>query len=132
MTRRGVNGANIYTGLINGIPSLYDLVIHIKKITVENAVDLICDTVRLEQFRATPESKKAFDNMLLAARVKVLLIDMKPDIEVVAENGTVSIKTKYTQFKNEKMIHKIEEIAKSVPGVKNVEVNLFAHLRDKG
>jgi cytidylate kinase len=113
-------------------PSLYDLVIHIKKIRVENAVDLICNTVRLEQFKATPESKKALDNMLLAAKIKVLLIDMKPDIEVVAENGTVSIKAKYTQFKNGKMIHEIEEIAKSVPGVKNVEVNLFAHLRDKG
>jgi len=111
-------------------PSLYDLVIHIKKITVENAVDLICNTVRLEQFRATPESQKALDNMLVAAKVKVLLIDMKPDIEVVAENGTVSIKAKYTQFKDEEMIHKIEEIAKSVPGVRNVEVDLFAHLRD--
>ena len=60
--------------------------------------------------------------MLLAAKVKVLLIDMKPDIEVVAENGTVSIKAKYTHFKNGKMIHKIEEIAKSVPGVRSVEV----------
>jgi cytidylate kinase len=111
-------------------PSLYDLVIHIKKITVENAVDLICNTVRLEQFKATPESQKALDNMLVAAKVKILLIDMKPDIEVVAENGTISIKTKYTQFKDEEMVHKIAEIAKSVPGVRNVEIHRYAHLRD--
>jgi cytidylate kinase len=111
-------------------PSLYDLVIHIKKITVENAVDLVCNTVRLVQFRATPESQKALDDMLVAAKVKVLLIDMKPDIEVVAENGAVSIKAKYTQFKDEAMVHKIEEIAKSVPGVRNVEIHRYAHLRD--
>ena len=111
-------------------PCLYDMVIHIKKITVENAVDLICNTVRLEQFRATPESQKALDNMLVAAKVKALLIDMKADVEVVAENGNVSIKAKHTQFKNEEMIHKIEGIAKSVSGVKSVEILSYAHLRD--
>jgi cytidylate kinase len=111
-------------------PSLYDLVIHIKKITVENAVDLICNTVRLEQFRATPESQKMLDDMLVAAKVKVLLIDMKPDIDVVAENGAISIKAKSIKFKDEEMIQKIKQIAKSVPGVKNVEILSYAHLRD--
>jgi cytidylate kinase len=111
-------------------PSLYDLVIHIKKLTVEDAVDLICNTVRLEQFKTTPQSQKAMDNMLVAAKVKVLLIDMKPDIEVVADNGTVSIKAKSIKFKDDKMVHKIEQIAKSVPGVINVEILLYAHLRD--
>lgn len=67
---------------------------------------------------------------MVAAKVKVLLIDMKPDIEVVAENGTISIKAKSIKFKDEEMIHKIEQIAKSVPGVKNVEIHLYAHLRD--
>lgn len=111
-------------------PSLYDLVIHIKKITVEDAADIICHAVRLEQFKATPESQKALDSMLIAAKVKVALIDVKPDIEVFADNGTISIKAKYTNFKDKEMIHKVEEIAKSVPGVKNVEVDLFSHLRD--
>jgi cytidylate kinase len=111
-------------------PSLYDLVIHIKKITVNDAVDIIFHTVRLEQFKATPESQKALDNMLIAAKVKAAVVDVKPDIEVFSENGTISIKAKYTKFKDEEMIHKIEEIAKSIPGVRNVEVDLFAHLRD--
>jgi cytidylate kinase len=111
-------------------PRLYDLVIHIKKITVNNATDIICHTVRLEQFKATPESQKSLDNMLIAAKVKAAVVDVKPDIEVFSENGTVLIKAKYSKFKDEAMIHKIEEIAKSVPGVRNVEFDLFAHLRD--
>jgi cytidylate kinase len=111
-------------------PSLYDLVIHIKKITVDDAVDLICNTVKLKQFKATAESQKALDSMLVAAKVKVALLDVKPDLEVVAKNGTISIKAKHTNFKGEEMIHKIEEIAKSVPGVKNVEIDLYAHLRN--
>jgi cytidylate kinase len=111
-------------------PSLYDLVIHIKKITVENAADIICNAVRLEQFRTTPESQKALDDMLLAARVKVLLIDTKPDIEVAAEDGIVSIKAKSRHFRDENMIAEIEQLAKSVPGVETVEIQLYAHLRD--
>jgi len=111
-------------------PSLYDLVIHIKKITVEDAVDIICHAVGLEQFKATPESQKALASILIAAKVKVALIDVKPDIEVFANNGAISIKAKYTNFKDKEMIHKIEEIAKNVPGVKNVEIELYSHLRD--
>lgn len=111
-------------------PSLYDLVIHIKNITVDDAADIICHAVRLEQFQATHESQKALDSMLIAAKVKVALIDVKPDLEVVSNNGTISIKAKNTNFKDKEIIHKIEEIAKSIPGVQNVEIDLYAHLRD--
>ncbi len=111
-------------------PSLYDLVIHIKKITVDDAVDLIYNTVKLKQFKANPDSQKALESMLVAAKVKVALLDVKPDLEVVAKNGTISIKAKSANFKDEEMIHKIEQIAKSVPGVKDVEINLYAHMRN--
>jgi cytidylate kinase len=50
-------------------PSLYDLVIHIRKITTDDAADIICRTVGLEHFRTTPESQKALNSLLLAARV---------------------------------------------------------------
>ncbi len=106
------------------------MVIHIKNITVNDAVDIICHTIRLEQFKANPESQKALDNMLIAAKVKAAIIDVKPDIEVLADNGTILIKTKYTKFKDEELINKIKEIAKSIPGVRNIEFDLFAHLRD--
>jgi cytidylate kinase len=111
-------------------PSLYDLVIHIKKITVDDAVNLITHTVGLEQFKTTPESQKALDSMLVAAKVKVALLEVKPDLEVVAKNGTISIKAKNTNFKDEDMIHKIEQIAKNVSGVENVEIDLYAHVRN--
>ncbi|MHC4471479.1 MAG: cytidylate kinase-like family protein [Planctomycetota bacterium] len=51
-------------------PSLYDLVIHIRKMTEEDAVDLICRTVSLPQFETTPESLGALEELVLAARRK--------------------------------------------------------------
>jgi cytidylate kinase len=56
-------------GIDTSDPSLYDLVIHIKKITTDDAADIICHTVGLEHFKTTPESQKALNSLLLAARV---------------------------------------------------------------
>ena len=110
-------------------PSLYDLVVHIKKLTTDDAADIICHTVRLEQFQATPESQKAVEGLLLNARVKLALVKVKPDAEVFTEDGTIVIRAITSRFEDEKLVHKIEEIAKSVPGVRNIRVDLVpAHM----
>jgi cytidylate kinase len=108
--------------------SLYDLAIHIKKITVNDAADIICHTVRLAQFNTTLESQKALDRMLLVARVKLALIDVRPDVEVYANNGTISINTRAAEFEEKELIHEIERMAKNVPGVQNVEVHLASYI----
>jgi len=111
-------------GIDTSDPSLYDLVIHIHKITSDDAADIICHTVRLEHFKTTPESQKAVDMLLIAARVKAALMTVKPDIEVATENGTVSITVKTTEFEDEKKLRdKIETIAQRVPGVTKVEIH---------
>jgi cytidylate kinase len=105
-------------------PDLYDLVIHIKKITTDDAVDIICHTVRLERFKTTPESQQTLNHLLTAARVKAALIDLKPDVEVFVRDGTVSIRARATEFQEDKLVHQMEEIAKGIQGVKNVEIHL--------
>jgi cytidylate kinase len=45
-------------------PSLYDLVIHIHRITVDMAVDIICDTVQSERFQTTKESQRFLDELV--------------------------------------------------------------------
>ena len=109
-------------------PSLYDLIIHIKKITADEAAEIICYTVRLERFKTTAESQQMLNQLLTAARVKAALIDLKPDVEVFATDGKVSIKAHSTEVQDGKLVHQIEEIAKSIPGVKNVEIHLEPYL----
>jgi cytidylate kinase len=104
--------------------SLYDLVIHIKKITVNDAVDVITHTVGLNHFKTTPESQKVVDDLLLAAKVRISLIDLKPDIEVSAKDGIVFIKTKSAEFQEEELVSNLEEAARSIPGVKDVKVRV--------
>ena len=106
-------------------PSLYDLVIHIRKITAADAADIICHTVGLEHFRTTPESQRKMDDLVLAAEIKAALIDLKPDIKVSAEDGVVDVKTKADESMEEELFHKMEEIAKGFAGVKEFKVHML-------
>ncbi|MEW6614850.1 MAG: cytidylate kinase-like family protein [Thermodesulfobacteriota bacterium] len=105
-------------------PSLYDMVLHIRKITVDDAVDIICHTAGLKDFKTTPESQKAMDDIFLASEVKVALIDLKPDIEVSADSGKVSVATSARLSHEEKLVQDIEGVAKTIPGVKEVSVHI--------
>jgi cytidylate kinase len=109
-------------GIDTGDPSLYDLVIHIHKIQVADAVEMICHAVGLDLFKTTYESQKAIENLALAAEVKAALIDLKPDIRVTAENRKVWIKTKSQHADSPELMAEIESIARRVPGVETADV----------
>ena len=50
---------------------LYDLVIKIGKISIDDAVSTICDIIKKKAFQTTPESQKQMDNLLVEARQKL-------------------------------------------------------------
>lgn len=103
-------------------PSLYDLVIHIGKITVEDAVNIIAQTVGWKQFQTTPESQKAINDLALAAEVRAVLVNRKADVEVMAQEGIVYILTKVGESQDPALIRDLERIAKGVAGVKEVKL----------
>ncbi len=105
-------------------PSLYDIVIHIRKMTTSDAVDVVCNTVALNTFKTTPESQQAMEDLYIAAEVKATLMDMKPDVDVVASNGIVQVHTAALLIEGEGLSRDIEAIAKSVEGVTEVMVGV--------
>lgn len=105
--------------------SLYDLVLHIHKITVDDAVDIICHAAGLTHFHTTPDSKRAMDDLLLSAEVKVALMEIKVGIEVSAQNGIVLVKTEAPVTKELKLIDDIERVAKKVSGVRDVKTEVL-------
>jgi cytidylate kinase len=104
--------------------SLYDLVIHIHKITVEDAVDMICNTARLEHFRTTAQSREVMDNLVLAARVKAALVDTCPSVRVRATDRTVYVDTQAGPTVAEHLGKELRVLAEQVPGVKEVRIDV--------
>ena len=117
-------GRELY-GIDTWDPMLYDLVLHIHKITVDDAVDIICHNAQLKHFQTTPESQKAMDDLALSVKVKAALIDTKPDIEVSADNELVYIKTEAPLEQEPELVQKMEKIVKTIPGVKEIKIQVL-------
>jgi len=111
-------------GLDTMDPSLYDLVIHIKKIDVEDAVGLICQAVRSKHFQTTPESKQIMEDLVLSSAVNAALISLKPDIEVSANDGHVFVKTRALVSQRASLSQQITKAATGLPGVKSIEIDI--------
>ncbi len=103
--------------------ALYDLVLHIKKMAVDDAVDIICHTADLEAFKTTVASQRNLDNLVLSAQVKAILVEAYPEADVTASDGLVRIAIKAMISFRHQAIMEIEELAKKVPGVKDVRID---------
>ena len=105
-------------------PDLYDLVIHINRLDIDDAVDIICSTVSSDKFKTTPQSQINIENLALAAEVKASLIDLKPDISVSSSDGIVSVTTKAHESEEKFLTNEMTQIVKVIPGVKDLKVNV--------
>ena len=104
--------------------SLYDLVVHIRNLTSEDASELICKTARLPQFAPTAASRKAMEDLVLASKVKAALIDIRFDIDVRADDGALFIQAEASPAVYRELQDQITAIARSFPEVTRVNVKL--------
>jgi cytidylate kinase len=111
-------------GINTSDPSLYDLVIHIGNMTTDDAASAICCTVALDTFKTTPESQQELEDIAIASQVKAALMDLAPDVDVVASGGVVQIHTAALLFEEKGISDDIQAIAKSIEGVKDAKVGV--------
>jgi len=102
--------------------SLYDVVIHMGNITVDDAVEIICHASALEHFQTTPESQGAMDDLALAAEVKSRFVDSYPNAIVTAHRGVTSVRVPTSGMNEIKVAREIRAIAERVEGVTEVKV----------
>ena len=105
--------------------SLYDLVIHVKTKTVDDAVDLILHASKFECFQTTKESQKMIDDLALAAEVKIKIVDVFPNAETSAKDGIVLVTIEAPIIQEEMISKKIEKMAEKIDGVKGVRVHVI-------
>jgi cytidylate kinase len=106
---------NLY-GIDTWDPSLYDLVINIKCVTVEGAVDIIKCTLKEPRFQTTPEGQKLVDEMSLAAMIETALIQDIPSIQVEAKGTEVFIYLKRDLCQDEELMSRVKRLASNVAG----------------
>jgi len=107
--------------------SLYDLVLNLEQMSLDEACDVICTVSRLKCFASTAETQKALDDLAKASRVKASLA-MNPatsdlQVEVVVHDGSVSVKG---HIVSPVQVKKIGSIVRAVPGVSEVHLEELA------
>ena len=64
------------------------------------------------------------EDLALAAEVRAALVDLEPDVDVVASKGRVQVHTAALLTRERGVATDIEVIAKSITGVKDVTVGV--------
>jgi cytidylate kinase len=97
-------------------PSLYDLVIHIKCLTVDDAVEIIKCAVNGSCFRTTSDAQKLTDEQSLAARVEAVLVQEIPSVKVEVKDAEVIINVKGAVCEDEELMARVKRLASNVAG----------------
>jgi cytidylate kinase len=117
-------------------PKLYDIVINIGNLTIEDACEIICLSARSESYQSNDESKQAIDDLAITNRIQAELKSIC-EAQVSVKNGEVQVKVAAQKRRKSGYIspalqhhigeayqhdvtRQIHEIARKVPGVKDV------------
>ncbi len=106
---------------------LYDRVLNIGAVTVDDVVDIIVNTVKLPCFQPTSDSIKKINNLALAAEAQASLFEF-PNASVSAKEGKVLVSLKAPVEQQEFITKTVEDIVKSINGVEAVEVRIESYL----
>ncbi|MGD9183401.1 MAG: cytidylate kinase-like family protein, partial [Desulfobacterales bacterium] len=109
-------------GIDTADPSLYDLVFHIKQLTVDDTVDMICDCISKEQFKTTPESQRMIEDLALSAAIERALIDIWTDVTVCVDNHIAFIEIQAPIRAEERLIKEIREVAGAFEEISDVRI----------
>jgi cytidylate kinase len=105
--------------------SLYDLVLNLEHLSVDQACEIIAATARQEVFRETPASRAAMQDLALASRVQAQLAvtpgTLHLEVEVTARDGAVVVRGAWP---NGAHADDVKAVARSLPGVTGVEVEI--------
>jgi cytidylate kinase len=103
---------------------LYDTVLHIKTLRVEDAVEILFQAVDRPCFRTTPESQKILEDLSQAAQVQAALVVGFPSARVTAKGGKIFVSNVETSLLMEReVIAEVTKLARRVPGVEEITVS---------
>jgi cytidylate kinase len=103
--------------------SLYDLVIHIHQLAVDDAVEFIVQAAGRPCFGTTPEAQRRIEDLALASQIKAALVKEDCyDIGVTSDYGNVAIYAPKGGRQQHRLHDKLEGVRRAIPDINNLEV----------
>jgi len=104
--------------------ALYDVVLPMDKKPIAEAGSIIVRSAAREALAVTEASRAAAADFLLAARVEAVLVGEGHTVGVEARNGNITLSINKNVLMLGRLKEELARIAKSVPGVKDVETKV--------
>lgn len=115
---------NLY-GIDTNDPSLYDVVLHIDNLQVEDAVEILSDIVQRPCFQTTHESLMMINDSYLAAKANAIIYGKIPAADVKCKNSVISVDIDTSLSLEKELTNKVKNLLQDVDGVKEVRVNII-------
>jgi len=111
-------------GIDNEDPSRYDLVLNVARLTVEDATEVICNTVKLPRFTTTDASAAAVAELALSAEVMARIFDIAPSAKVEAKDGRVVISVREKMLQAAELQQQLTTRITGIEGLLGSEVRV--------
>lgn len=105
-------------------PTLYDLILNINHISVDDCISMISQTLSFPSFQTNTESKRKLDDMSMAATAKALIINKYYDALVSADNGNLNIVFPKRISNKSIIISDIEKLLKDMADIKHLYIKI--------
>ena len=105
-------------------PLLYDMVLHMGNMRVNDAVSIILHTLNQPCFESTAEARRILEDSALAARVEAELVREYPKVVADAVGGEVFVNIRGSLADEKDIAANVRRLVEKVEGVKSVHVNM--------
>jgi cytidylate kinase len=103
----------------------YDVVLNLAQVSISNAATLLMQMAQLPDFQPTPASRRAMENLRLAAKARLRIArderTHRASVKVRADDGVVNV-TYLPQ--NAGLASAIPDVCKGLPGMRDIRVTM--------
>lgn len=112
--------SNYLYGIDTVSPELYDIILRIDCIGVEEAVEALYGIARRPCFQSTTKSINNIKDMFLAASAYSAIINNFPEANVKCKDGVVMVSLESSLAAEDRVSKKIQKLVKNIDGIKEV------------
>jgi cytidylate kinase len=106
--------------------SLYDIVLHIDSLKVNDVVEILAETASRPCFQTTQGSQTILRDLYLASKAQAAILDIVPSAEVIkCKNGVVYLNVETALSLEKQVSDKVKNTLKDIDGIKEVRVNVI-------
>ncbi|NOY70711.1 MAG: cytidylate kinase-like family protein [Deltaproteobacteria bacterium] len=111
-------------GIDTADPSLYDLVLRIDCLCVDDAVDIISNAVNRPCFTTSPAAQQMIDDLVVSAQIESMLINEFPRVKCRVIDGVAHVTVFENISKKGKIESQLRDHLKSFETIKRIETHI--------